>query len=139
MDLVKELGSTPPMRGFASSPIVDGDLLLLQAGGTEGRAVVALEKKTGTIRWTWGLDGYGTGTNVTTPETGETTGSSDVTCPLAIAWSTAAPDIPMTRSWLLAAEVNTFICFCNSATCWADCRRVAVSRAWADRYAAWAS
>ena len=51
LDLVKELGSPTPQRGFASSPLVDGDLLLLHAGGTEGRAVVALDKKTGKIRW----------------------------------------------------------------------------------------
>jgi outer membrane protein assembly factor BamB len=51
LDLVKELGSPTPDRGFASSPLVDGDLLLLHAGGTEGRAVVALDKKTGKIRW----------------------------------------------------------------------------------------
>lgn len=52
MDLVKELGSPTPQRGFASSPVVDGDLLLVYAGGTQGRAVVALDKKTGKIRWT---------------------------------------------------------------------------------------
>lgn len=51
MDLVKELGSLTPQRGFASSPVVDGELLLLEAGGTEGRSVVALDKKTGKIRW----------------------------------------------------------------------------------------
>ncbi len=51
LDLVKDLGSPPPMRGFAASPVVDGDLLLLQAGGTEGRGVVALDKKAGKIRW----------------------------------------------------------------------------------------
>ncbi len=51
MNLVKELGSPTPDRGFASSPLVDGDLVILEAGGTEGRAVVALDKKTGKIRW----------------------------------------------------------------------------------------
>ena len=51
IDLVKDLGSATPGRGFGSSPLVDGDLLLLQAGGTEGRAVVALDKKTGKVRW----------------------------------------------------------------------------------------
>ena len=51
MDLVKELGSPTPQRGFASSPLVDGDLVLLEAGGTDGRAVVALDTKTGKIRW----------------------------------------------------------------------------------------
>ncbi len=56
LDLVKELGSTTPNRGFASSPLVDGDLLILQAGGKEGKAVVGLDKKTGKLRWS-ALDG----------------------------------------------------------------------------------
>lgn len=56
LDLVKELGGQTPNRGFASSPIVDGDLLILEAGGTEGRAIVALDKKTGKLRWS-ALDG----------------------------------------------------------------------------------
>jgi outer membrane protein assembly factor BamB len=56
LDLVKELGGRTPNRGFASSPLVDGDLLILEAGGTEGRAVVGLDKKTGKLRWS-ALDG----------------------------------------------------------------------------------
>lgn len=51
MDLVKELGSKTPDRGFAGSPLVDGDLLLLEAGGAEGKAVVGLDKNTGKVRW----------------------------------------------------------------------------------------
>ena len=67
MDLVKELGSSTPDRGFAPSPLVDGDLLLLEAGGTEGRAVVALDKKTGKVRWSAlnGAAGYTTPLAVT--------------------------------------------------------------------------
>jgi outer membrane protein assembly factor BamB len=67
LDLVKQLGSPTPQRGFASSPIVDGDLLLLEAGGTEGRAVVALDKATGKIRWSAlnGEPGYATPVAVT--------------------------------------------------------------------------
>ncbi|HKH49088.1 MAG TPA: PQQ-binding-like beta-propeller repeat protein [Thermoanaerobaculia bacterium] len=67
MDLVKELGSPTPQRGFATSPLVDGDLLLLEAGGTEGRAVVALDKTTGKIRWSAlnGEPGYATPVAVT--------------------------------------------------------------------------
>jgi outer membrane protein assembly factor BamB len=67
LDLVKELGSPTPQRGFASSPLVDGDLLLLEAGGTEGRAVVALDKKTGKLRWSAlnGEPGYATPVAVT--------------------------------------------------------------------------
>ncbi|MFP5289152.1 MAG: PQQ-binding-like beta-propeller repeat protein [Thermoanaerobaculia bacterium] len=67
LDLVKELGSPTPSRGFAPSPLVDGDLLLLEAGGTEGRAIVALDKKTGKIRWSAleGKPGYVTPLAVT--------------------------------------------------------------------------
>lgn len=56
VDLPKELGSPTPARGFAPSPLVDGDLLLLEAGGKEGKAVVALDRKTGKLRWS-ALDG----------------------------------------------------------------------------------
>ncbi len=67
VELGKELGSRTPNRGFASSPLVDGDLLLLEAGGTEGKAVAALEKKTGKVRWTAleGKPGYVTPLAVT--------------------------------------------------------------------------
>jgi outer membrane protein assembly factor BamB len=56
VDLAKALGSPTPMRGFSPSPLVDGDLVLLEAGGTEGKAVVALDRKTGEVRWS-ALDG----------------------------------------------------------------------------------
>ena len=56
LDLVKELGSTTPNRGFAQSPLIDGDLLILEAGGKDGKAVVGLDKKTGKILWS-ALDG----------------------------------------------------------------------------------
>jgi outer membrane protein assembly factor BamB len=56
LDLVKELGSPTPTRGFAPSPLVDGGLLLLEAGGKDGKAVLGLDKKTGKILWS-ALDG----------------------------------------------------------------------------------
>lgn len=56
VDFTKEFGSAVPNRGFAGSPLVDGDLLVVEAGGTEGRAVVGLDKKTGKLRWS-ALDG----------------------------------------------------------------------------------
>jgi outer membrane protein assembly factor BamB len=67
MDLTKELGSPTPNRGFSSSPLVDGDLLLLEPGGTGGKAVVGLEKKTGKVRWSAleGKPGYVTPLAVT--------------------------------------------------------------------------
>src|SRR5215216_489826 len=56
-----------PLRGFSPSPLVDGDLVLLEAGGTEGKAVVALDKKTGKLRWSAlnGRPGYVTPLAVT--------------------------------------------------------------------------
>jgi len=56
LDFVKDLGSTIPNRGFAASPLVDGDLLIVEAGGSQGRAILGLDKKTGKIRWS-ALDG----------------------------------------------------------------------------------
>ena len=67
VDLMKELGSPSPLRGFSPSPLVDGDLVLLEAGGPEGKAVVALDKKTGKLRWSAlnGKPGYVTPLAVT--------------------------------------------------------------------------
>ncbi|HET9225091.1 MAG TPA: PQQ-binding-like beta-propeller repeat protein [Thermoanaerobaculia bacterium] len=56
LDLVKEFGSPTPNRGFAQSPVIDGDLLVLEAGGKDGKAIVGLDKKTGKLRWS-ALDG----------------------------------------------------------------------------------
>ena len=41
-----------PRRGFSASPLVIGDLVLAEAGGTDGRAFVALDRKRGSVRWT---------------------------------------------------------------------------------------
>jgi outer membrane protein assembly factor BamB len=56
VDVMKTFNAPSPRRGFSPSPLVDGDLVILEAGGTEGKAVVALDKKTGQTRWT-ALDG----------------------------------------------------------------------------------
>ena len=53
--LVKDFGARPPTWGFAGSPIVEGDLLILNAG-SEGLAV---DRKTGKKVWgTSGVGGY---------------------------------------------------------------------------------
>ncbi len=52
IDLVEAFGSKVPRRGFASSPLVDGDLLVIEAGGSDERAFLAVDKKTGDTRWT---------------------------------------------------------------------------------------
>jgi outer membrane protein assembly factor BamB len=56
IDLVADLGSTVPNRGYCPAPLIDGDLLLLEAGGKDGKGIVALDKKTGKVRW-GALDG----------------------------------------------------------------------------------
>lgn len=50
-DLKAEFGARVPHWGVASSPLVEGDLLIMDAGGP-GKSVVALDKRTGETRWT---------------------------------------------------------------------------------------
>jgi outer membrane protein assembly factor BamB len=54
VDLTRAFGMPVPQRGYSPSPLVDGDLLVLEVGGAEGRALVALDKKTGATRWVAG-------------------------------------------------------------------------------------
>ncbi|MCB1054088.1 MAG: PQQ-like beta-propeller repeat protein [Acidobacteria bacterium] len=49
-DLVARFGSRPPQWGFASAPLIDGDLLLIEVGGTDG-AFAGLDPATGEVRW----------------------------------------------------------------------------------------
>jgi outer membrane protein assembly factor BamB len=62
VDLVSEHGSRVPQWGSASSPIVDGNLLLVTAGGPSGRALLGLDKRTGKLVWSAESDeaGYST-------------------------------------------------------------------------------
>jgi outer membrane protein assembly factor BamB len=59
-DLMQELGVAKPRWGFAGSPLVEGDLLLLNAG----TAGTALDKKTGKVIWTSGKAAAGYATPV---------------------------------------------------------------------------
>ena len=54
--LTKEVGAIEPPFGFATSPLVVGDRLIVQAGGLQGRAVVGLDKTDGSVVWTAGDD-----------------------------------------------------------------------------------
>ena len=49
-DYTKEFGGKLPEWGFAESPLVDGDKVIVTPGGDQG-AIVALNKKTGAIMW----------------------------------------------------------------------------------------
>jgi D-alanyl-D-alanine carboxypeptidase len=67
VDLVADHGGRVPDHGYAASPLVIGDLLLVEAGGSDGRAFVALDRKSGKVRWTAedGHAGYASGIEAT--------------------------------------------------------------------------
>ncbi|MCI0414116.1 PQQ-like beta-propeller repeat protein [bacterium] len=50
-DVKKEVGGKVPIWGFSSSPLIDGELLILPVGGSENNAIVAFNKKTGAVAW----------------------------------------------------------------------------------------
>lgn len=67
-DLAKEPGAKAPTWGFAGSALVQGDLLLLDAGV----AGTALDKKTGKVVWSSGAEASGYSTLVPLDATGNT-------------------------------------------------------------------
>jgi outer membrane protein assembly factor BamB len=50
-DLRGEFGAAVPTWGSASSPLVEGDLLLVAAGGARGHAAMAFDKRSGRVVW----------------------------------------------------------------------------------------
>lgn len=48
--LVEDLGSRRPVYGFSTSPVVAGDLVVVQVGGAEG-ALAGFDAATGDLRW----------------------------------------------------------------------------------------
>lgn len=51
-DLKKEFNSVGPSDGgYASSPLIEGEMLLIEAGGAGGNAFVAFNKKSGQLIW----------------------------------------------------------------------------------------
>ena len=67
VDIIATFGGRQQGRGAGSTPIVEGDLLILEGGGTEGKAIQALDKRTGATRWTSqnGAAGYASAIAVT--------------------------------------------------------------------------
>lgn len=47
-------GSKEPDYGFTTTPLVAGDHLIVQAGGKSEKSLVALDRKTGALRWATG-------------------------------------------------------------------------------------
>jgi enterochelin esterase-like enzyme/outer membrane protein assembly factor BamB len=52
--LQQDFGAEVPHFGFTTTPLVEGDLLVVQTGGAEGRAISGIDKKTGETRWSLG-------------------------------------------------------------------------------------
>ncbi len=51
VDLAKEYGAETPFWGFATTPIIFEDSLIVQANGKNGYGLIAFDKKTGAHRW----------------------------------------------------------------------------------------
>lgn len=58
-DLKKSFGARAPQWGISTSPLVLGDVLLVDVGGRDGASVVALNKRDGIVRWSAGSDKAG--------------------------------------------------------------------------------
>lgn len=64
LDLVKDFGGKIPMWGFAASPVIDGDKLII-CPLSKGNMLIAVDKNTGKVIWRGGGDenvGYSTPT-----------------------------------------------------------------------------
>jgi outer membrane protein assembly factor BamB len=57
-DLNAEFHAETPTWGHACSPLIEGDLVIVQAGGKKG-SVVAFDRTTGQVRWAAGSDPNG--------------------------------------------------------------------------------
>jgi len=62
-NLVGDFGGRIPQWGFAGSPLVEGDLLILETGAS-GRSTAALDKKTGRVVWANGNSAAGYGSPI---------------------------------------------------------------------------
>lgn len=58
-DLRAEMGARPPQWGISTTPLVEGNLLLVDVGGSEGKSLAAFDKKTGKVAWTSQTDQAG--------------------------------------------------------------------------------
>jgi outer membrane protein assembly factor BamB len=55
-NIVDELGARPPLYGFATAPTVVSGVLIVQAGGSDGRSIVGLDPADGSLLWSTGDD-----------------------------------------------------------------------------------
>jgi outer membrane protein assembly factor BamB len=55
----EKLGAKQPHFGFTTTPLVVGDLLFVETGGSDGRSLTAVDKKNGKGLWSTGDDSVG--------------------------------------------------------------------------------
>ena len=58
-DMVREFDSVRPGRSFEASPLVERNLVLIEAGGKSGHSLIAFDKTSGEVAWTAGSDERG--------------------------------------------------------------------------------
>lgn len=51
VDVQKGMGGKQPLRGWSPSPLVEGDLLIVELGAGVGKSILAFDKATGETRW----------------------------------------------------------------------------------------
>lgn len=111
-DLKVEFGAKVPRWGASTSPLVEGDLLLLDVGGRPGNSIVALDKRSGRVRWTSHTDkaGYSTPLAITVRGVRQIlffTGSSLISVSPEdgeVLWS-----VPWKTSWDVNAAMPVFV------------------------------
>jgi len=54
--LEQDFGAKPPHFGFATTPLYEHDILVVQTSGSEGRGIVGLNPRTGETLWSHGDD-----------------------------------------------------------------------------------
>lgn len=54
--IVQDDNATEPFHGFTTAPVVYGDVLVVETGGTEGKSISGYDKFTGKLRWQNGDD-----------------------------------------------------------------------------------
>ena len=58
-NFVEEFDSKIPIWGFSSSPLIEGNLVIVETGGRDEQAIVAFDKKSGDVVWTTHTDAVG--------------------------------------------------------------------------------
>ncbi len=52
-------GARPPVYGFATTPLVAGEVVVVQTGGPDGHSLTGFDRRTGEPRWSFGDDPVG--------------------------------------------------------------------------------